>query len=112
LMQKDSAEVELINRETATVLTLPPIKHPSMHPKEKPFANAQEEIMHEKIMKREMRKIGKSSHKNAQSNLTALLSEYPAAQSGVNLKFVDTDLPDLMNKEKHLPGRLYKKDAA
>ena len=79
MLTSDTAEIELINRETAANLILPPIKHPSMHPKEKPFANAQEEIMHEKIMKREMRKIGKITHKNAESNLTALLSEYPEA---------------------------------
>lgn len=36
----NSAKVELINREKDENLTLPPIKHPSMHPKEKPFKNA------------------------------------------------------------------------
>lgn len=44
----NSAKVELINRDKYENLTLPPIKHPSMHPKEKPFKNAQEEILWEK----------------------------------------------------------------
>jgi len=40
-----------------------------MHPKEKPFANAQEELMFEKIMKKQKRDLAKQAHKNAESNL-------------------------------------------
>ena len=34
-----SAKVELWNRETTNIQELPPIEHPSMHPREKPLKN-------------------------------------------------------------------------
>jgi hypothetical protein len=51
----NSAKVELFNRQTNPNFVLPPIKHPSMHPKEKPFSNKIEELMFDRIMKKQKR---------------------------------------------------------
>jgi hypothetical protein len=61
--------VELVNREANPNFVLPPIKHPSMHPKEKPFSNAEEELMFERMMKKQKRDELKQKNKNAESNL-------------------------------------------
>ena len=40
--QIQSGKVEVVNREKDETFVLPPIKYPSMHPKEKPFGSALE----------------------------------------------------------------------
>ena len=40
-----------------------------MHPKEKPFANAEEELLFERIMKKQKRDEAKQNNRNAESNL-------------------------------------------
>jgi len=40
-----------------------------MHPKEKPFSNAEEELMFERMMKKQKRDVLKQKNKNAESNL-------------------------------------------
>jgi len=47
--------VELVNRELNPNFVLPPIRHPSMHPKERPFNNAEEELLFERLMKKKKR---------------------------------------------------------
>lgn len=74
-----------------------------MHPKEKPFGNAEEQLNFERLMKKKKRDEAKQGHKNAESNLTSLLKDYPGTKQGINLKFVETELPDLLSKEKHMP---------
>jgi hypothetical protein len=103
-------EVELFNRELEPNLKLPPIKHPSMHPKEKPFSTPQEELLHEKLKKRAEKEIAKLGGKNAEANLSSLLKDYPSSREGINLIYVDTPIPDLLYKEKHMPQRTIKLD--
>ena len=67
--QINSAVVELVDREKNPNFTLPPIKHPSMHPKEKPFASAEEELLFERMMKKQKRDEAKQNNRNAESNL-------------------------------------------
>jgi hypothetical protein len=76
-----------------------------MHPKEKPFNTPQEELLNEKLKKRTQKETAKQSGKNAEANLSSLLKDYPSSRDGVNLIFVDTPLPDLLSKEKHMPQR-------
>ena len=47
-----SAKVEMANREKDHNVVLPPIKHPSMHPNEKPHGSHLEEIHFEKMQKK------------------------------------------------------------
>jgi len=48
----NSAKVELANREKDDNIVLPPIKYPSMHPKEKPHGSAQEQLVFERLMRK------------------------------------------------------------
>ena len=48
-----SAKVELFNREKDPNAVLPPVKFPSMHPKEKPAGSFIEEINMQKLQRKE-----------------------------------------------------------
>jgi len=57
--QTASAKVELANREKEEDISFPPIKFPSMHPKEKPHGSYLEELAFEKRTRRQKKKEDK-----------------------------------------------------
>lgn len=108
----NSAKVELFNRQTNPNFILPPIKHPSMHPKEKPFSNKIEELMFERIMKKQKKEEETNIQKNAEANYNALIENYPASRENINIKFSATKMPDVFEREKHMAKRTVKRDGS
>ena len=83
--QIQSGKVEVVNREKDETFTLPPIKYPSMHPKEKPFGTPLEQLQYEKLMKKRARAEQNHRQKTAAGNLEAVYSEYPEIKEMINL---------------------------
>ena len=108
-MNTQSAKVELFNRKTAHDVDLPPIKYPSMHPKEKPNTNYLEMQAEMKFQMRKRRLDNENKQNTAEYNLKSLTNQYPSALEHTNLKLEPTSYPDpFLKQEQHLPNRTYK----
>ena len=94
-----SAKVELANREKEDNVVLPPIKHPSMHPQERPKGNHLEQLHFDRLMKRREKATSKHRGKTAQANFEEIASDYPEARDVVNIHFDRPYLPDPFEKE-------------
>ena len=95
----------MVNREKDETFTLPPIKYPSMHPKEKPFGSALEQLNYDKIMKKRQKEESNRKQKTAAGNLEQVMSDFPEIKEMVNIRFGEDYLPDPFDKDPNQASR-------
>lgn len=100
--------MELFNRETTNIQELPPIEHPSMHPREKPLKNYLEISAQQKYLARQKRIETANKQNTASMNLRAIQEGAPEAVPFVNMKFKDAKYADpFQEMDPHAPKRSF-----
>lgn len=109
----ESAKVELFNRVENPDYKLPPIKYPSLHPKERPFESYLDEIQFDKFIRRREKDLAKRRLNTAEENYKSVAKDYPASKEHMNIHFADSSLPDpSCNKEVHSAARTFQNSSA
>jgi hypothetical protein len=76
-----------------------------MHPKEKPFGSALEQLNYDKIMKKRQKEESNRKQKTAAGNLEQVMSDFPEIKEMVNIRFGEDYLPDPFNKDPNQASR-------
>ena len=90
----ESAKIELFNRVENPDMKLPPVKHPSLHPRERPFETYLDEIQYDKYLERRKKDLAKRRLSTAEGNFKSVAKEYPQSKHMMNIKMASSGLPD------------------
>jgi predicted DNA binding CopG/RHH family protein len=104
----ESAKIELFNRVENPDMVLPPIKHPSLHPRERPFETYLDELQYEKYLDRRKKDLAQRRLKTAEENFKSVAKEYPQSKHMMNIRMASSGLPDPSEKkDAHSAARTF-----
>ena len=109
----ESAKVELFNRVENPDMVLPPVKYPSLHPREKPFETYLDEIQFDKFARRREKDLKNKRLNTAEENYKSVVKDFPESKGLINIKMTDSSLPDpSINKDIHSAARTFQGNAS